>query len=265
MSKHAPKLHKGLSLFPRIGGVEILEDSKGRVHLNSLHQAAGCEPEHHPALWLQTRQAQELAAQARTKDKFSTVIKPNAPHTGGGIYVSRPLAEAYADWISAELGAQLRHAFGLPVNHPVSPLVANGDLSRIQILEMALEAEDTAIRLHSESVSLERPIRAADQIAYLGESMDLPSAADALDMTPGELLRRLRLLGWVSQRKGARNGEAESACQELVKGGMLEHKAVVEARPNGQEEARDRVLITPRGLAELKQRRAVAASMGKSF
>lgn len=82
----------------KINDISIRRDDHGRFCLNDLHKAAGEGNRHRPQYWLDTQQAQELAAEV---EKSIAGIPAIFKKQGLGTFVAKELVYAYAMWISA--------------------------------------------------------------------------------------------------------------------------------------------------------------------
>lgn len=95
-----------------IADASVRQDSKGRYSLNDLHQSAGGQRKHGPALWLENQQAKDLIAELA--QEVSDTGNPVSVVKGGlkqGTYACRELVYAYAMWISAAFHLKVIRTF----------------------------------------------------------------------------------------------------------------------------------------------------------
>ena len=101
----------------QFGNIDIRQDEQGRYCLNDLHKAAGGANKHRPSLWLANKRAKALIAEFSRSAKQEFLLGPRNLEAGipasnpspvnsirwHGItftYVIKPLAYAYAAWVS---------------------------------------------------------------------------------------------------------------------------------------------------------------------
>ncbi|WP_150050066.1 KilA-N domain-containing protein [Methylomonas rhizoryzae] len=130
---------KSLSLI--ISDKPIRYDSFGRFSLNDLHKSAGGEKRHAPNEFLRLIATQALIKELTGNSRFAAVESIK----GGscpGTYVVKELVYAYAMWISPAFHLQVIRAYDALTTHQHP-----GEISRLQLLEIALQAEQERLEL----------------------------------------------------------------------------------------------------------------------
>ena len=129
------------------------------------------------------------------------------------------------------------------------PQLNPANFSRLQLIELAMQAEQERIVLEQHVAVIQPKADALDRIATASDgSMCLTDAAKMLQMRPIDLKRWLLVHQWVYRRNGNKNllGYADKLHQ-----GLIEHKVHVERDETGVERVHENMLITPKGLAKL--------------
>lgn len=135
------------SLLLKISNVPVRQDSAGRFSLNDLHKAAGGYQKLRPKYWLENHQTKELIGEMEKGG-----IPPISTSLGrtGGTYVAKELVYAYAMWISPAFHLKVIRAYDAMATQPHP-----GELSRLQLLEIALQAEQERLELAQKLGQLE--------------------------------------------------------------------------------------------------------------
>ncbi len=132
---------------------------------------------------------------------------------------------------------------------PTAPALNPANLSRLQLIELAMQAEQERLALESKVAIIQPKAEALDRIATASDgSMCMTEAAKMLQIRPIDLKRWLQVNQWVYRRNGNKN---LLAYQERIHQGVLEHKVHVVRDETGVEQVHERLLITPKGLAKL--------------
>jgi hypothetical protein len=107
-----------------IAGIPVRQDEDGRYCLNDFHKAAGSEPRHAPALWLNNQQTQELVNELEKDDIGNPISKIQGRGKQQGTYAIKELVYAYAMWISAKFHIVVIRAYDALVqtNPPIQSL-----------------------------------------------------------------------------------------------------------------------------------------------
>jgi hypothetical protein len=130
-----------MSALLNISNIPVRQDAAGRFNLNDLHKAAGGETKHRPSIWLVNLHTRELLEELSR----NSGLVPVESIKGGkspGTYVAKELVYAYAMWISPAFHLKVIRAYDAMSTHqhPV-------ELSRLQLLEIALQAEQERLAL----------------------------------------------------------------------------------------------------------------------
>lgn len=124
------------------------------------------------------------------------------------------------------------------------------NLSRLQLIELAMQAEQERLALESKVVALAPKAEALDRIADAEGAMNLTLAAKNLQIQPRRLTAWLRENQWIYRRPG---GAGNVAYQTRIQSGYLTHKVSTIERSDGSEKVVEQVLVTGKGLAKLSQ------------
>jgi len=138
--------------------------------------------------------------------------------------------------LEAEKAAQYQHAIN-PANW-----------SRMQLIELAMQAEQERLVLEAKVEVLEPKAAIFDRIVDADGAMGLQATAKALQQSPNKFCDWLRQNGWIYRRPG---GQSNLGYQDKVKDGFLTHKVHTVHRDDGSEKIVEQVLITSKGLTKL--------------
>ena len=129
------------------------------------------------------------------------------------------------------------------------------NLSRMDILKLAMESEQERLRLENENRLLENKVaeqapkaEGFDRIAGADGLLNLTNAAKSLNVRPKDLFDFLQAKKWIYRRVG---GRSYSAYQDKIQCGYLTHKVYAMTLDDGTERIREQVVVTPRGLTKL--------------
>lgn len=124
-------------------------------------------------------------------------------------------------------------------------------LSRMQLIELAMQAEQERLALEHKVEALAPKAQALDRFATFAEgSMRISNAAKALQHQPKAFFRWLQEHQWIFRRPG---GSGWLAYQSRIQVGYLEHKVTTVERGDGSEKVVEQVLVTAKGLAKLSE------------
>lgn len=123
-------------------------------------------------------------------------------------------------------------------------------LSTMQILQIAMQAEQERLQLEHKVEELTPKAEALDRIADADGLLNPTGAAKALQVQPKKLFDWLRAKQWIYRRPG---GSGNVAYQDKIQAGYLTHKITTQTREDGSDRVFEQVLITPKGLAKLSQ------------
>lgn len=224
----------------------IHQDEHGRFCLNDLHRAAGGMEADSPNRWTRTDMFQKMVRELTPDLAFA----PAEAIRGGsapGTYVCKELVYSYAMWISATFQVKVVRAYDAMGSKPAAPNPAN--LSRMQLIQLALQAEEERLALENKVCELEPKARALDTIAAADGMMNVTEAAKALQIRPGKLFDWLSQNKWAYRRVGGSGGWV--AYQEKIQSGLLKHKVFTKDQEDGSVKSYPHMLITAKGLAKI--------------
>ena len=239
--------------LPVIAGVEITKDEQDRFNLNALHKAhLKCNPELHknskqPSDWLKLEGTKELISVISNSEDLQVIPIHSASGRYGGTFAHELLAISYAGWISPKFQLQVNQTFIDYKNgnlKPVNPV----QMSRIDILQLAMQAEEENIKLVAQVEEMTPKAEALDRIAKADGSMCITDAAKDLQIRPKDLFSWLSANKWIYKRTG---GSGWVAYQDKLQRLLLEHKVTVVSRTDGSEKTTEQVRVTSKGLTVL--------------
>src|SRR5574343_775333 len=238
-----------------IANISISQDSQGRFCLNDLHKAAVAnganERTKAPSKFFQSPQTgdliQELSDTQNSGITPVNVIKGNfSDGIKQGTYVVKELVYAYAMWISPAFHIKVIRAYDAMMKQPV---LNPANLTRMQLIQIALEAEQELQEANAKIEVLEPKAEALDRIATATQgSMCLTDAAKTLQLPPRELTALLSAKKWIYKRIGSAHWVAY---QDKIQAGYLEHKEKPVKLADGTDKMTCQVLVTAKGLAKL--------------
>lgn len=131
-----------------------------------------------------------------------------------------------------------------------APALDPARLSRLQLIELAMQAEQERIALEEKVVEMAPKVAALDRIATADGSLCLTDAAKQLQMRPKDLISFLAAHHWIYKRAGC---SAWIGYQDRIQTGLVEHKSHIVIDAAGAERVRDQVRITAKGLTRLAE------------
>ncbi len=158
----------------KICNISVRQDDVGRFSLNDLHKAAGGEARHRPSIWLVNQHTSELIEELSRNSGLAPVESVKGGKSPG-TFVAKELVYAYAMWISPAFHLQVIRAYDAMVTHQHP-----GEYSRLQLLEIALQAEQERLELAEKLGQLEARLDSIERLA----PPELPAKA----MQPGKRL-----------------------------------------------------------------------------
>ncbi|AEJ01244.1 phage antirepressor protein [Nitrosomonas sp. Is79A3] len=131
------------------------------------------------------------------------------------------------------------------------PTIDYAKLSKLQILQLAMESEQERLALEHKVVELAPKAKALDRIATHSEgSFCIRDAAKTLQVKEKVLKQTLVERSWIYRRP---MGSGYLAYSEKLKRGLMEHKIIRGERPDGSEWVETQARITARGMALLSE------------
>ena len=130
-------------------------------------------------------------------------------------------------------------------------------LTRLDILKMALDSEERAVKAEAQVITLETVVRdqtpkveALDRIATSDGLLCITDAAKSLQVQPKRLFGWMQQHQWIYRRAG---GSGFVGYQNRIQVGYLSHKVVTIDRSDGLTATKEQVLVTPKGLTKLAE------------
>ncbi|HAK9055136.1 TPA: DNA-binding protein [Salmonella enterica] len=240
---------------PVIAGVEITTDEEGRFNLNALHKASGLGTSKAPSQWLRTQSAQSLIAELEKETVQICIV--SAEGRNGGTFTHELLAVEYAGWISPAFRLKVNQTF---IDFRTGKLAPVGrELSRMDILQLAIEAEHERMRLEGENQRLEQEkaglehqlfedapkVEFHDKVVAAPGAMSIAQAAKVLGTGRNRLLQLMRQIAWVTRYN--------EPYQEKIEAGYLDAKLGSWSHPDHGVQQSVTTLITGKGLAKLQK------------
>lgn len=136
---------------------------------------------------------------------------------------------------------------------PLNP----ANFSRLQLIELAMQAEQERIESEQKRAALEvkveamaPQVEALERIALSDGSLCITDAAKTLQVGPRELHRLLHEWEWIYRRP---MGATWLAHQDRIRSGHMEHKTTTGEKGDGSEWTNTQARITPKGLTRLAE------------
>ena len=131
------------------------------------------------------------------------------------------------------------------------PALNPANMSRMQLLQMAMEAEQERLALEGRVQAMKPDVDAFARIAGADGSLCITDAAKALQMAPKRLIEYMAQHGWIYRRHGGGN---YLGYQSRVVSGDVTHKVTSVTMADGSERITEQVRVTPKGLANLAKK-----------
>ena len=192
-----------ISSLPVIAGVEITTDEQGRFSLNALHNASGTNSAKQPSNWLRLESTHalknELIDSYNSSDLMSLPIVKKEGRFGG-TYAHELLAISYAGWISPSFQLQVNQTFLDYKSGKLQPGFNPKELSRMDILSLAMEAEKENTQL-KERIEEDKPkVEFHDAFIASDQEISVGHAAKLLSKGKKNLFVFLRTYGYLIDR-----------------------------------------------------------------
>lgn len=186
-----------------IAGVEITTDSEGRFNLNALEKAAkssGITKDIRPNEWLSLQHTQELEEILITENSG---LKPiiSKPGRYGGTFAHELLAISYAGWISPYFQLQVNQVFLDYKTGKLQPVKSVSELTRMDILQMALEAEQEKLLLEKKVEEAKPKVEFYDTVSESNGLYTMTHVAQTLGIGRNKFFAALRQMGIIQQNK----------------------------------------------------------------
>lgn len=132
-----------------------------------------------------------------------------------------------------------------------APALNPANLSRLQLIQLALESEQGRLALEHKVEELAPKAEALDRLSLADGEVCLQTAGKLLQQPPNKFIIWLRGLGtWIFKRQGS---SRNSAYTDKINAGYLNVRTVTTIMPDGSERVTEQVVVTPKGLAKLAQ------------
>lgn len=122
------------------------------------------------------------------------------------------------------------------------------NLTRLQLIEMAMQAEQERLVLENKVGELEPKAEALDRLATANGSFCIRDAAKTLQVQEKWLKQFMREHEWIYQRP---MGHGWLAYADKLKQGVMEHKTTTGEKSDGSEWVDTQARITAKGMAKL--------------
>ena len=240
---------------PVIAGIEITTDAEGRFNLNALHQASGTTSAKQPSNWLRLEStktlADELVDSSNSSDLMSCpIVKMEGRY--GGTFAHELLAISYAGWISPSFQLQVNQTFLDFKSGKLQPAFNPAQLSRMDILSLAMEAEKENTQL-KEQIAQDRPkIEFHDSVTAGDQEVSVKEAAKILGTGEQKLFHFLREYGYLMM--GSQNyGDRNLPYQRYIDSGFFTVRLKSYDHPKDGKTTYRKTLITGKGLVRLSK------------
>ncbi len=192
------------------------------------------------------------------KESFGDVTESSYRTTKGNSYKTYELNErqsiAVASRLNTDLLMRIIDRWKELENQQNQP----AKLSRMEILQLALKAEEENQKLIEEIKVIEPKAKALDRIATADGSMTVTDSAKSLGMRQCDLRKWMNENKWVYKRIGSKDW---IGYQDKIQQGLIEHKIVTIkikcVNDFGENDFRDKVVpqvrILPKGLTKLSK------------
>lgn len=228
--------------LPVIAGVEITTDTEGRFNLNALHRASGLGSHKAPSQWMRTQQAKDLINLAESKTMQICIVSVEG--RCGGTFAHENLAIEYAGWISAGFRWEVNQTFSDYKSGKLAS-IQDKELSRMEILQIAMESEKEKLALKGEVEELKPKAAFDDKVVVAPDAITVAQAAKTLGLGRNRLLAYLRQHGWVTRKN--------EPYQAKIEAGLLDVKLGSWDHPDHGLQQSVTALVTGKGLAKLAQ------------
>lgn len=228
-------------MMMQIANIGIKQDEQGRYCLNDLHRAAGGEKRHAPNEWIRLQQTQELIREMWSPEKPE--ISGIQSKQGLGTFVAKQLVYAYAMWISPAFHLKVINTFdAVATNQLTNP----AQMSRMQLLQLAMQAEQERLQLEYKVDELTPRAAVADRLTGADGLLSIRDAAKSLKMKERAFVVWLLENKWLYRdMKGRLRGYSDKTPK------YVDHKATPIPTVDDADKVSLQVMITPGGLTRL--------------
>jgi len=223
----------------QIANVGIKQDDQGRYCLNDLHRAAGGEERHSPNRWTRTEGYKSLISEITPEMAFSPVESRQQV----GTFVCKELVYAYAMWISPAFHLKVIRTFDAVVTNQ---LTNPAQMSRLQLIMLAMQAEEERLALEYKVDQLSPRAAVADRLTGADGLMSIRDAAKSLKKKEKAFVVWLLENKWLYRdMKGRLRGRSEKTPK------YVDHKVTPIPTIDDADKVSLQAMITPAGLTRL--------------
>ncbi len=234
-----------------IDGAVIRQDQYGRFHLNDLHIASGGLDKNKPSNFLRQDQIQALVTEIERCSDVSNGIKAVESIRGGlnqGTYAVKQVVYAYAMWISPSFNLKVINTFDAVATGSMQPAK---ELSRMEILQIAMESEKENIALRGELAIVTPKAQALDVLSNSHGTETVDNCAHAMGIQPRKTLRPwMEKNNWIHKDK---DGQWRAKSERITAGHLKEASRVI-TDTSGTPRHKVTVYVTPKGKTLLTTR-----------
>ena len=233
-----------------IDGAVIRQDQYGRYCLNDLHKASGGNQKDQPRYFLENKQTQDLVQALTDSGIPLTPINVTRGGLEQGTYVVKQIVYAYAMWISAAFNLKVINTFDAVVAGNMRPV----ELSRMEILQIAMESERENIALRGELAVAAPKAQALDTIANTSQTYCLRECAKTIGIKESDLIDLLLLKKWIYREPSSnpkKKGKLQPYAQYVTCGVFINRASPVMADSFGVERVHLNMQVTAFGLTRI--------------
>lgn len=228
--------------------IQIAEQSIGNgvvqtVNARDLHAALGVKKQFTD--WVKTYTKKFI----KNQDFTLVRVKLESGHVHTDYALSLDMAKHVAMMSETDKSMDVRQYFiECEKKLKSAPVLDPANLSRMQLIQIALDAESGRLKLEAVVAEQAPKVAALDRIATADGSLCITDAAKHLQIRPKVLFDYLKRNVWIYRRQGNSHWVGY---QHRVQQGLVEHKVTTVLQPDGAERVKEQVRITPKGMGRL--------------
>ncbi|WP_163371054.1 phage antirepressor KilAC domain-containing protein [Endozoicomonas acroporae] len=231
--------------LPVIAGVTIITDEQGRFNLNTLHKASGFSPEKAPSKWVRNLQTQALVDEVQ--NQTGQICLVSIEGRNGGTFAHELVAISYAGWISPAFQLQVNQTFLDYRQGKLQPAFNPAQLSRMDILHLAMEAEQENTELKQQIEATRPKVAFHDLVTASDQEVPVGEAAKLLGTGEQRLFYFLREYGYLM----AHGRERNLPYQRYIDQGLFTVKFKSYNHPDEGRTPYRQTHVTGKGLVQL--------------
>ena len=155
----------------------------------------------------------------------------------------KPEAKKFKKWVTSEVLPSIRKTGSYNAT-AINP----ANLTRMQLIELAMQAEKERLVLEGKVQVLEPKAEAMDRVSASKGSLCITDAAKVLKIPPREMVAKLSWMRWIYRRLSTNHW---IGYQDKIQYGYLEHRIVTIPDANDLDRSIEQVMVTSKGLAKL--------------